>query len=76
MVTASTHVSTAQSNFATVLQESIRLSAELARKIGKYDDALRLCARVITAKNVNDRIKEKARDMKDRIYEATGRKES
>ncbi len=52
------------------------LTAELARKIEKYDDALRLCARVITAKNVNDRIKEKARDMKDRIYEATGRKES
>ncbi len=52
------------------------LTAELARKIGKYDDALRLCARVITGKNVNDRIKEKAREMKERIYEETGRKES
>ncbi len=52
------------------------LTAELARKIGKYDDALRLCARVITGKGVNDRIKEKARDMKDLIYEATGKKES
>ncbi len=52
------------------------LTAELARKSGKYEDALRLCARVITGKNVNDRIKDKARNMKDLIYEATGRKES
>ncbi|MCR5824069.1 MAG: DUF2225 domain-containing protein [Lachnospiraceae bacterium] len=51
------------------------LTAELARKVGKYDDALRLCARVITGKGVNDRIKEKARDMKERIYVETGRKD-
>ncbi len=51
------------------------LSAELAKKLHKYDDALRLCARVITAKGVNDRIKDKAREMKDDIYRETGRKE-
>lgn len=51
------------------------LSAELAKKLHKYDDALRLCARVITAKGVNDRIKDKAREMKDDIYKETGRKE-
>lgn len=51
------------------------LSAQLAKIIGKYDDALRLCARVITGRNVNDRIKEKARMLKEDIYEESGRRE-
>ena len=45
------------------------LSADLARQLGKYDEALRMIARVLTAKNVNDRIKQKAVDMKELIKE-------
>lgn len=45
------------------------LVADLARQIGKYDEALRMIARVLTAKNVNDRIKQKTLDMKELIKE-------
>jgi uncharacterized protein (DUF2225 family) len=45
------------------------LSADLARQLGKYDEALRMIARVLTSKNVNDRIKQKAVDMKELIKE-------
>lgn len=45
------------------------LTADLARQLGKYDEALRLIARVLTARDVNERIKSKAREMKDLIRE-------
>lgn len=51
------------------------LVAELARKIGKYDEALRMIARVVTARDVNERIKAKAREMKDMIREEMGKEE-
>ena len=43
------------------------LCADLARQIGKYDDALRMVGRVITARGVSDRIKSKGIEMKDMI---------
>ncbi len=47
------------------------LTADLARQIGKYDDALRMIARVLTARDANERIKSKARDMKELIQAAS-----
>ena len=43
------------------------LVADLARQIGKYDEALRMVARVLMIKNVSDRIKQKAIDLKEQI---------
>ena len=43
------------------------LTADLARQIGKYDAALRMLGRVMTAREANDRIKTKAREMKEMI---------
>lgn len=43
------------------------LCADIARQIGKYDDALRLVGRVITSKGANDRIKSKGIEMKELI---------
>ena len=43
------------------------LVADLARQIGRYDESLRMIARVLTSKEVNERIKSKAREMKDQI---------
>lgn len=43
------------------------LTADLARQIGKYDEALRMIVKVITARDTNERIKAKARDMKELI---------
>lgn len=43
------------------------LCADLARQLGKYDDALRMVGRVITARGVNDRIKSKGIEMKEMI---------
>lgn len=43
------------------------LSADLARKLGKYDEALRMIGRVVTARGVSDRIKSKGIEMKDLI---------
>ena len=51
------------------------LTADLARQIGKYDEALRMIARVLTAKEANDRIKEKAREMKELIRVESGKNE-
>ncbi len=51
------------------------LTADLARQIGKYDEALRMIARVITARDANERIKSKARDMKDLIKAESGKTE-
>ena len=43
------------------------LMAELARKIGKYDEAGRWISRVLISKDANERIKQKAREIKDMI---------
>ena len=43
------------------------LVADLARKIGQYDEALRLVGRVITSRSANDRIKSKGIEMKEMI---------
>jgi uncharacterized protein len=45
------------------------LMAELARRIGKYDEAGRWISRVLISKEANERIKQKARDIKDMIRE-------
>ena len=52
------------------------LVADLARQIGKYDEALRMIARVLTSKNVNDRIKQKSLDMKEPIKQEKGKAEA
>jgi len=51
------------------------LTADLARQTGKYDEALRMLARVLTARDANERIKSKARDMKDLIRAESGKEE-
>lgn len=43
------------------------LMADLARRIGKYDEAGRWISRVLISKEANERIKQKARDIKDMI---------
>lgn len=43
------------------------LIADLARRIGKYEDASRWISRVITSRQANERIKEKAREIKGLI---------
>ncbi|HWT73774.1 MAG TPA: DUF2225 domain-containing protein [Mobilitalea sp.] len=43
------------------------LMAELARRIGKYDEAGRWISRVLISRDANERIKQKARDIKDLI---------
>lgn len=43
------------------------LTAELARRVGKYEDALRMIARVLTSREANERIKSKARELKEQI---------
>lgn len=45
------------------------LMAELARRIGKLDEAGRWVSKVLTARDANERIKAKARDIKDMIKE-------
>ena len=46
------------------------LMAELARKTGKYDDASRWVSKVLISKDANERIKQKARDIKDLIKDS------
>lgn len=46
------------------------LMAELARKSGKYDEASRWVSRVLISKEANERIKQKARDIKDLIKDS------
>lgn len=41
------------------------LMAELARRIGKYDESSRWISRVLISRDANERIKQKARDIKD-----------
>lgn len=45
------------------------LVGELARRCGKFEEAGRWISRVLTNKNANDRIKNKARDIKELISE-------
>lgn len=52
------------------------LAADLARQLGKYDEALRMIARVLTSKNVGDRIKQKTLDMKELIREEKAKAEA
>ncbi len=46
------------------------LMAELARKSGKYDEASRWVSRVLISKEANERIKQKARDIKNLIKDS------
>lgn len=45
------------------------LVADLCRQTGRYDEANRWISRVITSKSANERIKQKARDIRDMIAE-------
>ena len=45
------------------------LVAELARRFGKFEVASRWFASVLASRNANDRIKEKSRELKERITE-------
>ena len=49
------------------------LTADLARQIGKYNEALQMIARIITSREANERIKSRAREMKDTIREEQGK---
>lgn len=44
--------------------------ADLARRIGKYDECGRWVSKVLVSRDANERIKEKARDIKERLQEA------
>lgn len=46
------------------------LVAELARRTGRYDEASRWISHVLTSKNANERIKNKARDIKELLNNA------
>lgn len=46
------------------------LLAELARRVGKLDEASRFVSTVLTNRNASDRIKERARDVKEMIMQA------
>lgn len=48
---------------------STYLVADLARRSGKYEEALRWISKVITAREANERIKNKARELKELIQE-------
>ena len=43
------------------------LCAELARKLGKNEEALKLVSRILVSRQANERIKNKAREVKERI---------
>lgn len=45
------------------------LIAELARRIGKYEESSRWISRVLTSREANERIKNKARDIKEMLNE-------
>jgi uncharacterized protein (DUF2225 family) len=45
------------------------LLADLARRVGKYEDATRFVSKVIVSREANERIKEKARQIKQMIAE-------
>lgn len=52
------------------------LVADLGRQIGKYDEALRMVARVLMSKNIGDRIKQKTIDLKEQIREEKAKAEA
>ncbi|MDO5519243.1 MAG: DUF2225 domain-containing protein [bacterium] len=43
------------------------LAAELARRLGKTEEALKFVSRILISREANERIKNKAREVKDRI---------
>lgn len=45
------------------------LVAELARRTGKYEESGRWISKVLTSRNANERIKNKARDIKELLNE-------
>lgn len=45
------------------------LMADLARRVGKYDESSRWVSRVLTSKEANERVKEKARTVKELLNE-------
>lgn len=45
------------------------LLADLARRVGKYDESMRFVSKVIVSKEANERIKDKARQIKQMISE-------
>ncbi|MDE5967119.1 MAG: DUF2225 domain-containing protein [Lachnospiraceae bacterium] len=49
------------------------LLAELARELGKYDEALKMAGRIISSKSANPRIKDKTLDLKERIKQDMAR---
>lgn len=51
------------------------LTADLARRSKRFDESRRLISRVLISKNANERIKNKARELKDLILAETGVKE-
>lgn len=51
------------------------LLAELARRCGKYEDSLRMISRILVSREANERIKDKARMIKDKIKEETNMKD-
>lgn len=51
------------------------LTADLARRAKRYDESRRLLSRVLVSKQANERIKNKAREIKDLIMKETGSKE-
>ena len=51
------------------------LVSDLGRQIGKYDEALRMVARVLMSKNIGDRIKQKTIDLKELIKEEKAKAE-
>lgn len=50
------------------------LAAELARKLGKTEESLKLVSRILVSREANERIKNKAREVKERIKIAEDKK--
>ncbi|MDF2542665.1 MAG: hypothetical protein K0S47_2383 [Herbinix sp.] len=48
------------------------LVAELARKVGKYEEASRWISKVLIARDANERLKQKAREIKEAIKSTQG----
>lgn len=49
------------------------LVADLARRTGRYDEANRWISKVLTSRNANERIKNKARDIKELLQKESGK---
>lgn len=52
------------------------LVTDLARQLGKYDESLRMIARLLMSKNIGDRMKQKTIELKERIREEKMQAES